>query len=566
MNAGTVPPFYPRVRERLENCDQPLFRIHGWPDGGARRALHALAQEKADECVWIGEQGTWGERLAIAMASGKPWILCAEEPSAEASLQAAGALGSSQRLVFASLGRNLDEILPERVVGPDALRLTAAETAELFAGAAVGRVGELMEFTEGWFGPLVTLRRRWPESGGTVGTVVGGEGVMEELARHVLDPLPASIQRLLTELVHGRSLDLSLWSLVWRREPEKIRELVELTARFHLPLDQPPRLPHLLQRAVQWRFPGPDPDLHRRLARAHAALGQADQAADHFEQAGDGEGRRRIEVLGVGGAKRPARKASPPSVARRYSFHLFGHPVVYRPGPGRVEVEVRWRLRRAFETVAYLALAPDARASKAELVTAIWSDASESSLRKNFHPTLSEARRTLGGGRSILFNQGRYSLHPEIEWEVDVHRFLSGAEQGREILAAGGPEVGQEALEAWQKAWRLYQGPLMLDHEGAWIETERRRLREIHLKLLADLGDLAAAEEKPTLALDAYRSVLLEDPFEERIHLAVMRLYAAQGRRDLVRRQYVRLQELFLEELGVEPSPTAREQYHLLMG
>ena len=38
--------------------------------------------------------------------------------------------------------------------------------------------------------------------------------------------------------------------------------------------------------------------------------------------------------------------------------------------------------------------------------------------------------------------------------------------------------------------------------------------------------------------MDAYRTVLVEDPLQERIHLAVMRLYAAQGRRDLVRRQY----------------------------
>ena len=33
----------------------------------------------------------------------------------------------------------------------------------------------------------------------------------------------------------------------------------------------------------------------------------------------------------------------------------------------------------------------------------------------------------------------------------------------------------------------------------------------------------------------------------------LMQLYAAQGRRDLVRRQYVKLQELLMRELHVEP-------------
>ena len=65
--------------------------------------------------------------------------------------------------------------------------------------------------------------------------------------------------------------------------------------------------------------------------------------------------------------------------------------------------------------------------------------------------------------------------------------------------------------------------------------------------------------------MDAYRSVLLEDPLQERVHLAVMRLYAHQGRRDLVRKQYDRLCTLLLEELGVEPMPQTTREYHRLM-
>ena len=59
--------------------------------------------------------------------------------------------------------------------------------------------------------------------------------------------------------------------------------------------------------------------------------------------------------------------------------------------------------------------------------------------------------------------------------------------------------------------------------------------------------------------------MLLEEPYEERIHLAMMELYARQGRRDLVRRQYVKLQERLLEELNVEPLEETQERYHQLM-
>ena len=67
--------------------------------------------------------------------------------------------------------------------------------------------------------------------------------------------------------------------------------------------------------------------------------------------------------------------------------------------------------------------------------------------------------------------------------------------------------------------------------------------------------------------MDAFRSYLIEDPFQESIHVEVMRLYAKQGRRDLVRRQYDQLCRVLLEELGVGPDGERRRRsIHELMG
>jgi DNA-binding SARP family transcriptional activator len=88
----------------------------------------------------------------------------------------------------------------------------------------------------------------------------------------------------------------------------------------------------------------------------------------------------------------------------------------------------------------------------------------------------------------------------------------------------------------------------------------------MYLDLLRDLGDLYVKLGRLGEAMDAYRAVLVEDPLQERIHVAVMRLYAEQGRRDLVRRQYDKLCSMLLEELGVEPLPQTTREYHQLMG
>jgi len=259
------------------------------------------------------------------------------------------------------------------------------------------------------------------------------------------------------------------------------------------------------------------------------------------------------------------------SLAPGFSLTLLGTPVVRRIEPGGVEVELVWRLRRALQIVAFLALAPDQRAGKEELIEAIWPEANVEAISRNFHPTLSDARRTLAGGDRrrrdvIVFRQGIYALNPEIRWEVDVLRFEQLIATGREQLAQAeqGESTLEAALESWMAAWRLYRGPLLVESELPWITTRRDDLRRAYLALLADVGRLSARLSQVTEALDAYRSVLIEEPYEERIHMAVMELYAQQGRRDLVRRQYMRLQDL-LQELDVEPLEEVQKCYHRLM-
>jgi DNA-binding SARP family transcriptional activator len=45
----------------------------------------------------------------------------------------------------------------------------------------------------------------------------------------------------------------------------------------------------------------------------------------------------------------------------------------------------------------------------------------------------------------------------------------------------------------------------------------------------------------------------------------MMQVYAARGRRDLLNRQYGRLRQVLLSELGVEPSAATLEVYNSLL-
>ncbi len=250
-----------------------------------------------------------------------------------------------------------------------------------------------------------------------------------------------------------------------------------------------------------------------------------------------------------------------------YTVALLGKPAVrLRRLDGR-STELRFPLRRSLEVLGFLATAPGFTASRAELVEAVWPDADEATVEKNLHPTLSYLRRSLGApsgrdGSTVLLRRGVYRLNPRLTWNVDAVEMVRRVEEGHRRLREGQPE---QAAELWRSGWALYGGPLLEGWDAPWVVEKRDALSRAYLDLLRSLGEVDERLGELTEAQDAFRAALLADPLQEPVHLALMRLYARQGRRDHVRRQYQRLVSLLADELGVEPLPGTTETYHRLM-
>lgn len=273
----------------------------------------------------------------------------------------------------------------------------------------------------------------------------------------------------------------------------------------------------------------------------------------------------RRDFVAAGSARLAASAEAAPDLS--FDVLLLGAPRVQRVTDGRRE-ELQWGLHRALMVFAYLVLAPGFRVRKDELEGSLWPTASASEVRKNFHPTLSAVRRTLSGEplaggspRLLTSHRGTYGLVTEVGWRLDTADFVRAVEAGAEMRQAGRLAA---ADERWQEAWRLYRGPLLAGEEAEWIVDRRATLHRTYLSLLTELGQLQRELGKVERAIDAYRALLLQEPFEEHAHLALMELYAGQGRRDLVRRQFVRLQEL-LAELNVEPMERTQQRFYELM-
>lgn len=248
------------------------------------------------------------------------------------------------------------------------------------------------------------------------------------------------------------------------------------------------------------------------------------------------------------------------------TVELLGAPRVTLRHAGGEAAEVSWRLRRARRILALLALAPSRCATRQEIVQALWPDADATRVRRNLHPTLHELRRSLGesppGVPALLSGGGVYALNSALEWRIDAVEFDRLSASGRQALARD-DDAG--AVADWTQALRLYRGPFLAGDDDPWVEERRELYRERRVGLLQALGALHERQGDLEGALDAYRLSLAEEALQEELHLALLRVYARQGRRDLVRRHFDRFSRMLLEELGVQPSANAAAEYQRLM-
>jgi DNA-binding SARP family transcriptional activator len=215
---------------------------------------------------------------------------------------------------------------------------------------------------------------------------------------------------------------------------------------------------------------------------------------------------------------------------------------------GRPVTDEAWRRNRARALVKLLALAPDHRLHREQLMDGLWPDLDADAEAANLRKAIHFARQALTPG-IIVTRGGVVSLEAGTLW-IDVNAFES-------LARSGAPAA---ALE-------LYRGELLPeDRFEPWTGDVRERLRSIWHRLLLDVaedtergGDLEAA----TVLLER---LLASDPLHEEGALALMRVHASSGARHLALRRYRQVEEALRDELGVEPGEAIRDLHEAIVG
>lgn len=222
--------------------------------------------------------------------------------------------------------------------------------------------------------------------------------------------------------------------------------------------------------------------------------------------------------------------------------------------------------RRGQTIMRYLIAQPDHSATVDKLMCVLWpEDETDVALHK-LRMAISALRRSLNdgydctpGGGYILCKDSTYYFNPSFPLHIDLDEFL-------ELYRAGLRIPRSSAVTYYEKACNLYVGPFLPeDIYAEWSFLRREQLRQIYLVMCRILTEHYLDSGQYNRARTWATASLKENHCDEIAYQQLMFIYAAEGQRSEVFRQYQRCQQVLYQELGVQPMPETEQLFQAIM-
>lgn len=217
-----------------------------------------------------------------------------------------------------------------------------------------------------------------------------------------------------------------------------------------------------------------------------------------------------------------------------------------------------WRVQVARDLFLLLLAHPEGL-TKEQIGNIFWPDSTQSELKLRFKNTIYRLRHA--AGKDVILFQGddRYLFNREMDYEYDVEVFL------KEIAQAEKADTAEKKEAHLLNAVAAYKGDYLPGLDDDWVVIERERLFQMYMDALLMLANSALDRKDYESSLAFCQKALQEDSCFEDAHRIAMRVFAAQGNRALLVRQYEQCRQALLEEVDAQPSYQTQMLYKTLI-
>ena len=197
--------------------------------------------------------------------------------------------------------------------------------------------------------------------------------------------------------------------------------------------------------------------------------------------------------------------------------------------------------KKRLALLALLGAAPTTRFSREKLTALLWPEADTERARHQLAAAVYDLRKALGD--TAIVSTGDELILDRASIRVDVRDFQDALAMGDRERAAG-----------------IYAGPLLDGFFVAdapdlerWIDTERSRLAQTYARIVEELAKEASGRGEPLRAVEWWRTLAIQDPYNSRVAAGIISTLDAAGDRAGALRHARVHSELLAGELGVEP-------------
>ncbi len=225
--------------------------------------------------------------------------------------------------------------------------------------------------------------------------------------------------------------------------------------------------------------------------------------------------------------------------------------------------------------LAYIAVEQEYPHRREALAGLLWPDQSDKSAHDSLRNALAKLRHAIGDQDAqppyLIINHEEIQFNGSSDHSLDVDAFASLLEESEHH-----PHTSLEAcplcLGRLEQATVLYRGSFLADFYlpdsqpfEEWCTVKCEQLQRKALEAFHALVDAHINRSDLSQALRYVYRLLEMEPLYEKSHRQLMRLLALNGQHNVAIAHYKQLQQLLVNELGVEPEDESQALYHQIL-